>query len=57
MFIRMAVTADNRESLAKAIEILLAGITRPSRAPNHPQQPDLTAGITITSQLENGRDS
>jgi AcrR family transcriptional regulator len=30
MFIRMAVTADNRESLAKAIEVLLAGLTRPA---------------------------
>ena len=30
MFIRMAVTADNRESLAKAIEVLLAGLSRPA---------------------------
>jgi AcrR family transcriptional regulator len=28
-FIRMAVTADNRESRAKAMQILLAGVTRP----------------------------
>jgi hypothetical protein len=32
MFVRMAVTAHNNESLAKAIDVLLAGVTCPAEA-------------------------